>query len=140
MSWKNILKSDLTELKNSVMKKLDDMMLGNFMIETGEYDDEYEGFRDASNFTYITFRSPINEGGSIEVTPEEEHEDDRNITVSFDLNFEGYSLSRDEPRDYRDLNVRLGSYTDKHGHYWAVDEWDDKETLEVLDRLLTDVE
>tara|TARA_R110000824_G_scaffold140134_3_gene305714 strand:+ start:5005 stop:5412 length:408 start_codon:yes stop_codon:yes gene_type:complete len=133
MSWKEILKAKtFNDLINEVINKLEDHMQGNFTIDRGEYDEEMEGYKDASSFTYHTF----SKGDSIEVEPTDTHWEDQDITVGFDINFSGHTM--DEDRNYNDLSLRLGSYTGTDGLFIAAGDWKeyDREALELLNELL----
>jgi hypothetical protein len=137
MTWKNILKKDnINELINKVRRKLDSFLLGNFMIDIGEWDDEMQGYRDASNFTHEDFTDSARKGGSIEVEPQYDHPDDSDITIEFDIIFDGFIV--DENRKYHGIDLRLGSYTGSDGIYIASEDWEeyDREALELLDELL----
>ena len=58
MSWKDILKqiTPINELIDGVHNKLDEEFMGKFVIDYGDYDEEMEGYRDASDFTFETYR------------------------------------------------------------------------------------
>tara|TARA_R110002020_G_scaffold363413_1_gene575711 strand:- start:5380 stop:5736 length:357 start_codon:yes stop_codon:yes gene_type:complete len=117
------------------MSKLRKEVEGSFIIDYGDYDEEMEGYRDASNFTFENYRG-TNESGDIEVEPTMTHEEDDEITMEFDINFDGYTMNEENKAEFYQL--RLGSYTGTEGVYLASEDWQesDRETLELMDRLL----
>jgi hypothetical protein len=139
MKWQQILKKDkpINELIDSVVNKLKENFSGDFMIENGDWDDEMEGYRDASDFTYKTLNKG-GQGGEIIVEPSMEHEDDDEITTEFDINFEGYVIDYSDEHKMYSYDLRLGSYTGMDGVYFTSEDWDkgDGLALELLDELL----
>jgi len=117
MSWKDILKNEMpiNELIDEVANELDEFLNSKLVISEGEYEEEFEGYRDAGEDS-LFLKYPSLE---IRIIPTDTHEDDDDITTAFDLQMD---------------NLRLGSYTGEEGHYLAAESWgeSDRPILEQM--------
>ena len=120
MSWFSIVKKELpfNELVDEVMNELDDYFRSNLEV-SGDYDDEKEGYRNASESSdYLDYPD-----AEIRIEPGMTDDEDDDITVEYDLYFN---------------DVRLGSYTGPYGHYISASDWEEyerKDLEELLDAL-----
>tara|TARA_R110000850_G_scaffold4256_2_gene19772 strand:+ start:580 stop:957 length:378 start_codon:yes stop_codon:yes gene_type:complete len=117
MSWQDILKNktSIDDLISEVDEGLEEFLNSELLISGGDWEEELEGYRDASKFSlYINYPN-----GEIEISPSDTHEDDDDITVSYEIDYEG---------------LRIGSYTGMEGHYIASHDWgeNDREDLQEL--------
>lgn len=131
MNWKNVLKNSygvdynendwvmpIADLIRAVRKELKDFLDSQLSIKEGDWDDEFEGYRDASEFSlYIDYPN-----GELELSPSDTHEDDDDVTVSFEIDYVGKNA------------LRIGSYTGMDGYYIASQHWgeDYREDLQEL--------
>lgn len=123
MSWKDILKNEtpIEDLISEVDSGLEDFFNDNLLISE-DYEEEFEGYRDASKFSlYIDYPN-----GEIEISPADTHEKDDDITVSYEIDYVGNN------------GLRIGSYTGMEGHYIAAHDWgeNDREALSELYNML----
>ena len=103
------------DLQQQVALKLDDFLSEHLVIEGGDWEEELEGYRDASKFSvYINYPN-----GEIVISPSNTLEGNDDITESYEIDYEG---------------LRIGSYTGMEGHYIASHDWkkDDTEALQEL--------
>tara|TARA_R110002049_G_C8941027_1_gene545016 strand:+ start:312 stop:713 length:402 start_codon:yes stop_codon:yes gene_type:complete len=127
MSWKDILKNEMpiNELIDEVANELDEFLNSKLVISEGEYEEEFEGYRDAGEDSlFLNYPNVSGLSLEIRIVPTDTHEDDDDITTAFDLEMD---------------NLRLGSYTGKEGHYLAAEDWEesDRPILEQIRTALT---
>jgi len=131
MSWQDILKNSygidysendwdmpITDLIREVRKKLKDFLDERLVISNGDWDDDFEGYRDASEFSlYIDYPN-----GELIISPSDTHDEDDDITVSYEIDYVGKN------------GLRIGSYTGMDGYYIASQGWGEhyREDLEEL--------
>ena len=119
MSWKDILKNEMAinELIDEVANELDEFLNNKLVISEGEYEEEFEGYRDAGEDSLFLNYPSL----EIRIVPTDTHEDDDDITTAFDLEMD---------------NLRLGSYTGKEGHYLAAEDWEESDRP-ILEQIRT---
>ena len=77
MSWQDILKNktSIDDLISEVDEGLEEFLNSELLISGGDWEEELEGYRDASKFSlYINYPN-----GEIEISPSDTHEDDDDI-------------------------------------------------------------
>jgi|TARA_B100000035_G_scaffold227170_1_gene195526 hypothetical protein len=124
MSWKDILKNEtpIEDLISDVDGWLDEFLNSELVISE-DYDEEFEGYRNASKFSlYIDYPN-----GEIKISPADTHEEDDDITISYEIDYVGGKGG-----------LRIGSYTGEDGHYIASHDWEenDREDLTELYNML----
>mgnify|MGYP006187560805 FL=1 len=92
-------------------------MNNKLVISEGEYEEEFEGYRDAGEDSLFLNYPSL----EIRIVPTDTHEDDDDITTAFDLEMD---------------NLRLGSYTGKEGHYLAAEDWEESDRP-ILEQIRT---
>ena len=115
MNWFNVLKNDWQEVANEVSEKLERALNEDGFEPEGEWDEEVEGYRDASDSTHLN--------GMIESRPEMEHEEHPDVTTEFDLYY----------RDSTNDELRVANYTGMHGIYITYDDWSQENLSQLMD-------